>query len=53
MNDPEEIEAEWGNEIDLILDSGILIGDYSTIADLTQDEAVILREGKGDISLIY
>jgi tRNA threonylcarbamoyl adenosine modification protein (Sua5/YciO/YrdC/YwlC family) len=52
MNDPEQIEAEWDNEIAVILDSGILINKSSTIVDLTGDEPVILREGKGDISLI-
>jgi tRNA threonylcarbamoyl adenosine modification protein (Sua5/YciO/YrdC/YwlC family) len=52
MDDPEEIEAEWGHEISVILDSGILVSVSSTIVDLTGEEPVILREGKGDISLI-
>lgn len=51
--DPEEIEAEWRNEISVVLDSGILPNIPSTIVDLTDSSnPVILREGKGDASLI-
>ena len=44
---------EWMQEISVVLDSGILVGEPSTIVDLTDpDNPEILREGKGDISLI-
>jgi tRNA threonylcarbamoyl adenosine modification protein (Sua5/YciO/YrdC/YwlC family) len=53
MNDPELIDHEWGNEIALVLDSGILIGGLSTIVDLTDpDHPEVLRPGKGDVMLL-
>jgi tRNA threonylcarbamoyl adenosine modification protein (Sua5/YciO/YrdC/YwlC family) len=53
MNDPEAIDAEWGHEISLVLDSGILLGEPSTIVDLTDAEnPEILRLGKGDVTLL-
>ncbi|MBU1936013.1 Sua5/YciO/YrdC/YwlC family protein, partial [bacterium] len=41
-----------GHAIDLVLDSGILISEPSTVVDLTGEEPEILRVGKGDPSLI-
>lgn len=53
MIDPEEIAEEWGHEIAIVLDSGPLTAEASTVVDLTDpDQPVILREGKGDPSLI-
>ncbi|MBU0691881.1 threonylcarbamoyl-AMP synthase [bacterium] len=53
MNDPELIHEEWGHEIDIVLDSGILIGESSTIVDLTDpDHPEVLRAGKGDVALL-
>jgi tRNA threonylcarbamoyl adenosine modification protein (Sua5/YciO/YrdC/YwlC family) len=53
LNDPFEIERRIGNELDLIFDGGIRISEPSTIVDLTGPEPEIIREGSGDISLIY
>ena len=53
LNDPEEIVAEWPHEIALILDSGALTSQSSTIVDLTDSEnPIILREGRGEIALV-
>lgn len=53
INDPDLIQDEWGHEIDVVLDSGILVGEYSTIVDLTNpDQPEVLREGKGDVTLL-
>lgn len=53
LTDPEDIAREWDHEIALILDSGPLPNLTSTVVDLTDAEnPVILREGKGDPSLI-
>lgn len=52
--DPLDIQEVWGDAIAVILDSGVLESATSTIVDCTgEDEPVILREGKGDSSLIY
>jgi tRNA threonylcarbamoyl adenosine modification protein (Sua5/YciO/YrdC/YwlC family) len=53
MNDPELIHEEWGHEIEVVLDSGILVGEPSTIVDFTDaDHPEILRYGKGDVALL-
>ncbi len=51
--DPELIDSIWGHEISVILDSGIMLAELSTVVDLTDaDNPTILREGKGDVELI-
>ncbi len=44
---PDEIEAQYGHEVDLILDMGVLGGQASTVVSLTGDEPTLLRAGKG------
>jgi len=53
LNDPYEIERRIGNDLDLILNGGILISEPSTVVDLTDFAPQIIREGAGDTSLIY
>ena len=53
LNDPLEIEQRIGDQLDLILDGGLIISEPSTIVDLTADEPAIVRKGKGDAGLIY
>ncbi len=50
--DPREILAQFGHDIDLILDAGVLFNNPSTIVDFTSDEPLILREGAGDIDAL-
>jgi tRNA threonylcarbamoyl adenosine modification protein (Sua5/YciO/YrdC/YwlC family) len=53
MDDPELIDHEWGHEIALVLDSGILVGGSSTMVDLTDpDHPEVLRVGIGDVALL-
>ncbi len=51
--DPQEIATMFNNNIDLILDAGIMFNKPSTIVDLSGDEIEILREGAGDIESLY
>lgn len=51
--DPELIYELFGNQVDIVIDAGFGQTSPSTIVDLTDVEPVILREGLGDISLIY
>ncbi len=42
-----EIQAEYGAELDLILDGGTLQGPPSTVVSLVGDWVTVLREGRG------
>ena len=53
LNDPQEIYRRMGEQLDIILDGGILISEPSTIVDLTDSEPQIIRQGRGESSLIY
>lgn len=48
LNDPEEINDQLGKRLDMILDCGILGLEASTVVDLTSEEPIILRHGKGE-----
>jgi tRNA threonylcarbamoyl adenosine modification protein (Sua5/YciO/YrdC/YwlC family) len=47
LSDPDEIAETFSNAVDLFLDSGPGGFDPSTIVDLTQDEPIVVRQGKG------
>lgn len=49
LNDPEVIEARFGKVVDIIVDGGIIMSEPSTVVDLTDNEPVVLRAGKGDV----
>ena len=51
MNDPDEINRSLGKLVDMILDTGILGMEPSTVIDLTGDKPVVLRQGKGEFPL--
>lgn len=50
--DPELIFEKWQNQVDLVIDGGYGENVASTIIDLTGHEPIIVREGKGDVSVI-
>ncbi len=43
----EEIQKEYGSDVDLILDGGPLTGPPSTVVSLVDDWVTVLREGRG------
>lgn len=49
--DPIEIRTVFNNSVDLMLSMGALSGSLSSIIDLSGEEAEIIREGSGDISI--
>ena len=51
--DPELIFEKWENIVDLVIDGGYGDNVASTIIDLTGDEPVVIREGKGDLDILY
>ncbi|KGO83599.1 MULTISPECIES: L-threonylcarbamoyladenylate synthase [Flavobacterium] len=46
--DPELIFEKWQNQVDAVIDGGYGDNVASTIVDLSGDEPVLVREGKGD-----
>lgn len=50
--DPELIFEKWKDKVDLVIDGGYGGNVASTIVDLSEDQLVIVREGKGDIALL-
>ena len=50
MVDPDEIFATFENDVDLMLDSGSCGNALTTVIDLCDNDPIILREGKGDVS---
>ncbi|MCF6222357.1 MAG: threonylcarbamoyl-AMP synthase [Flavobacteriaceae bacterium] len=50
--DPELIYEKWQDKVDLVIDGGYGDNLASTVVDLTTDEILIIREGKGNIDLI-
>lgn len=50
LNDPEAIAEEFHNRVDIIIDSGILSSEPSTVLDLTDDTPRVVRMGSGDVS---
>jgi len=52
--DPELIFEKYSNQVDLVIDGGYGLNTASTIIDCTDDEEyMIIREGKGELDLIY
>jgi tRNA threonylcarbamoyl adenosine modification protein (Sua5/YciO/YrdC/YwlC family) len=49
LNDPDEIAAAFAHLVDLFLDTGAGGLEPSTVVDLTEDEPVIVRQGKGKL----
>ena len=51
--DPELIFEKWQGKVDAVIDGGYGFNVASTVIDLTGYEPEILREGKGDIDIIF
>lgn len=49
--DPSLIIEKWDNLVDIVIDGGYGDNIASTVIDLTGDEPVLIREGKGSIEL--
>jgi len=49
--DPELIYEKWGKLVDVVIDGGYGGNIASTVIDLTGDEPVLIREGKGSLEI--
>ena len=52
LNEAQDIRERLGNEIDFVLDAGACGIQPTTVIDLTGAEAVLVRQGKGEISAL-
>jgi tRNA threonylcarbamoyl adenosine modification protein (Sua5/YciO/YrdC/YwlC family) len=50
--DPELIFEKWQNLVDLVIDGGYGDNKGSTIIDLSGDEPIVVREGKGNLDIL-
>jgi tRNA threonylcarbamoyl adenosine modification protein (Sua5/YciO/YrdC/YwlC family) len=51
MTDPELIYEKWGRLVDVVVDGGYGDNIASTVIDLTGDEPILIREGKGSLEI--
>lgn len=51
MTDPELIFEKWCDKVDVVVDGGYGGNIASTIIDLTSGEPLLIREGKGSLTL--
>lgn len=51
LTSPSQLSKEMKNKIDIIIDSGALPQEPSSVIDLTTEQPLIIREGKGDLSI--
>lgn len=49
--DPELILEKWDNLVDLVIDGGYGDNEASTVIDLSEEEPVVIREGKGSLEI--
>ena len=52
VNNPDEIERSLGSDVEMVIDGGILLPVPSTVVDLSGDEPVLIRDGKGDVDTL-
>lgn len=52
LTDPGDIDARIGHEIDLIIDCGPVGIEPTSVLDLSHGTVEILREGRGDVSML-
>ena len=50
--DPELIFEKWQNQVDVVIDGGYGDNIGSTIIDLSGDEPIVIREGKGTLEIL-
>jgi tRNA threonylcarbamoyl adenosine modification protein (Sua5/YciO/YrdC/YwlC family) len=50
VGDPLEINRQFGRNLDLVIDGGLLTTDVSSVISLMGDQPELLREGAGDLS---
>jgi tRNA threonylcarbamoyl adenosine modification protein (Sua5/YciO/YrdC/YwlC family) len=52
INDPEKIGDLFRDNVELILNGGVLVSEPSTVLDLTDETPRVVRRGAGDVSFL-
>lgn len=52
MNDPDEIRERFQGQVQAVVDAGACPREPTTVVDLTADEPVLFRLGRGDPALL-
>jgi len=52
LSDPYEIRESLEHELDLIIDAGIILDEWSTIISCADGEMEIIRQGKGEAPML-
>ncbi len=50
LSNPWELDEEYGDQVALVVEGGVIYSEPSSVVDLTGPEPEILRAGKGDLS---
>ena len=50
--DPELIFEKWRNIVDIVIDGGYGDNQPSTVIDLTDDDPIVIRDGKGSLDIL-
>lgn len=50
-SDPKEIEEILGKRLDIVIDSGIIPAEPSSVISLVDNTPLVLRKGKGDVTV--
>ena len=51
LTDPDEIRDQLEKQVELVIDSGACGLEPTTVVDLTADEPMLIRQGRGEISV--
>lgn len=51
LTDPDEVRERLGKQVELIIDGGACSFEPTTVIDLTADEPVLIRQGRGDAQM--
>jgi len=51
LSNPWELEEEYGDQVALVVEGGVIYSEPSSVIDLSGRDPEIIREGKGDVSL--
>jgi len=52
FDNPESIQDIYGHQLAYVVDGGTMASQHSTVVDLSGDTPEVIREGKGDTTLI-